>query len=289
MACMSHPLTHPTPYALGLQRLCAIEATHTPSISVALADISPDLARLAIGFVYGEIYQRPQLSTRSRQLASVSMLAALGHAKPQLKFHLGAALNVGCTACELVELMIHLAVYAGFPVALNGIFAAREVFQERGLSHTPTHISTPAGERFSRGLGMLSAVDGHAGEAVVAALQDTAPDLARFVVEFAFGDVYTRPGLGLLERELVTVAALTAMGTAAPQLCVHMHGLLNVGGTREQLLELALQAAAYAGFPAAINATLLAKQVLAQRAGEPAPEPATPTQPTSSEQAAAPH
>lgn len=108
-------------------------------------------------------------------------------------------------------------------------------------------------------------IDGHAGEQVIASLADLAPDLARFIIEFAFGDVYTRVGLNLVQRELVTVAALAAMGTAAAQLKVHMHGLLNVGGTRDQLVEVLIHVAAYAGFPAAINAMLIAQEVLAER------------------------
>jgi 4-carboxymuconolactone decarboxylase len=94
------------------------------------------------------------------------------------------------------------------------------------------------------------------------------PDLGRFIVEFAFGDIYTRPGMDLLSRELVTVAALTAMGSATPQLKVHMNGFLNVGGTTVQLVEIVTHMAAYAGFPRAINGAVAARDVLAQRAAE---------------------
>lgn len=253
-------------YRSGLDCLCRIEATDRPSIIDAMADIAPDLARLAIGFVYGEIYRRPHLTLNHRQLVTVAALAALGNARPQLKFHIAGALNVGCSATEIIELMMHLVVYAGFPVGLNGVFAAREVFQERGLIFKPAPVAAHAQEdRFRLGWDALSRIDGHAGEQVIAALDGLAPDLGRFIVEFGFGDIYTRPGLGLLQRELVTVAALTALGTAAPQLKVHVHGLLNVGGTREQLIEAVIHVAAYAGFPAAINAMLIAKEVLAER------------------------
>ncbi|MCW5321406.1 carboxymuconolactone decarboxylase family protein [Verminephrobacter aporrectodeae subsp. tuberculatae] len=253
-------------YALGLTCLCHIEATRSPSLIDALADVSPDLGRLAIRFVYGEIYQRPHLSYHDRQLATVAVLAVLGNARPQLKFHIAAALNVGCSAAKIVELMTHLLVYAGFPTALNGVFAAKEVFDERQLHFTPTTTpSCPGDARYQAGMDALSRIDGHAGEAVMASLKGIAPDLGRFIVEFGFGEIYTRPVLELLERELITVAALAALGTATPQLRVHIHGLLNVGGTREQMLELAIHVAAYAGFPAAINATLAAREVFSER------------------------
>jgi len=253
-------------YEVGLRCLRDIEATNTPSIIEAMADIAPDLASLAISFVYGEIFQRPQLSWRDRQLATVAVLAALGNARPQLKFHIAAAMNVGCLPAELVELMTHLAVYAGFPAALNGVFAAKEVFDEKDIRFEP--VTAPSAEnarRYKAGLDALYRIDGHAGEAVIASLGDIAPDLGRYIIEFGFGDIYTRPTLGLLEREIVTVAALSALGTAEPQLKVHIHGLLNVGGTREQVIELAIQVAAYAGFPAAINAVSAARSVFQER------------------------
>ena len=103
------------------------------------------------------------------------------------------------------------------------------------------------------------------GEKVIAALQDIAPDLARYVIEFPFGDVYTRPGLDLKSREIATVAALTALGNAAPQLKVHIHGALNVGCTETEIVELIMQMAVYAGFPAALNGMFAAKEVFAER------------------------
>jgi 4-carboxymuconolactone decarboxylase len=122
-------------------------------------------------------------------------------------------------------------------------------------------------ERHAAGLEALQRVDGDAGHRVVQSLADIAPDLARFVIDFSFGEIYTRGGLDLLSREIVTVAALAAMGTAVPQLRVHVHAALNVGATRTQLTETAIHLAAYAGFPAAINAALAMKEVFAEHAG----------------------
>lgn len=255
--------------SLGHAQLAALEQTTEPSILDALRDIAPDLASLAIGFVYGEIYPRPGLDLRQRQLVTVAALAAMGGLEPQLKFHLTGALHAGCTPDELVELMNHLVVYAGFPAALNGVAACRAVFAKEGVAvNAGTQVAAPVstGSRFDTGLASLRGIDGEAGEHVLASLEDIAPDLGRYIIEFAFGDIYTRPGLDLVSRELVTVAALTAMGSAAPQLKVHMHGLLNVGGTQEQMVEAIIQLAAYAGFPRAINAALAAKEVMAARA-----------------------
>jgi 4-carboxymuconolactone decarboxylase len=89
---------------------------------------------------------------------------------------------------------------------------------------------------------------------VIERLKDIAPDLARYVIEFPFGDVYNRPGLDLKSREIATIAALTTLGNAISQLKVHINGALNVGVSRQEIIEIIIQMAVYAGFPAALNA-----------------------------------
>ena len=119
--------------------------------------------------------------------------------------------------------------------------------------------------RYDRGLEKLSEVDGDAGERVIESLKDIAPDLAKYVIEFPFGDIYCRPGLDLKSREIATVAALTALGTATPQLKVHINGALNVGLSRQEVVEIIIQMAVYAGFPAALNGMFAAKEVFQER------------------------
>lgn len=117
--------------------------------------------------------------------------------------------------------------------------------------------------RFTTGLEMLQRVDGKGGDAVVNSLKDIAPDFARYLIEFPFGDIYARPGLDLRSREIATIAALTALGNAAPQLKVHIAAGLNVGLTQEEITEVIMQMAVYAGFPAALNGLFAAKEVFA--------------------------
>jgi 4-carboxymuconolactone decarboxylase len=90
---------------------------------------SSDLAELTVAFPFGEIYSRPGLDLRSRELVTLSALIALG-AWPQFKVHVRGALSAGCTTTEIKEVIIQLAVYAGFPAALNAMQAAGEVFEE---------------------------------------------------------------------------------------------------------------------------------------------------------------
>ncbi len=120
-------------------------------------------------------------------------------------------------------------------------------------------------EEYQRGLEMMTKVDGDHGLVVLEKLKDIAPDLGRYIVEFAFGEIYSRPALDLKSREIAAVAALTALGNARPQLKTHIHAALNVGCTKEEIMEVIIQMALYAGFPAALNATLSAQEVFRER------------------------
>lgn len=120
-------------------------------------------------------------------------------------------------------------------------------------------------ERYQRGKNILDRINPEGIKRVNESLQDIAPDLARYVVEFPYGDIYSRPGLDLKTREIATVSALTALGNCAPQLKSHINGALNAGCSRQEVLEVIIQMAVYAGFPAALNAVYAAKEVFNER------------------------
>lgn len=111
--------------------------------------------------------------------------------------------------------------------------------------------------RFERGLAKLKEVDGSEGLDVV----NNLGDLGKYIVEFAFGDIYSRDGLSLREREIATIAMLTCMGAREPQLKVHIHAGQNVGLTKKEIEEIIIGSVPYAGFPTAINALNLLKSL----------------------------
>lgn len=117
--------------------------------------------------------------------------------------------------------------------------------------------------RFQRGWELLKQVDDAGGEAVINSLSGIAPDLGRYIVEFAFGDIYARDGLSLQERELVSIASLLTAGGCDPQLRVHLNGALNVGVAPEKIVETLIHCVPYVGFPRALNAVSAAKEVFA--------------------------
>lgn len=119
-------------------------------------------------------------------------------------------------------------------------------------------------DRFNRGQQTLWNIHGHVGEGVMAALQDIAPDFAKMIIEFPYGDVYSRPSLTPKERQIATIASLTTLGYAAKELKAHIQGALNVGCTRQEIVEVIIQMSVYAGFPAAVNGLMVAKELFAE-------------------------
>jgi 4-carboxymuconolactone decarboxylase len=118
-------------------------------------------------------------------------------------------------------------------------------------------------DRYQKGLEVLNSIDKDGAQRITEMLQDVAPDMAKFIIEFPYGDIYSRPGLDMKTRELITIASLVTQGTASPQLKVHIRNALKVGCDRQEVVEVIIQTAVYAGFPAALNGLFAAKEVFA--------------------------
>lgn len=119
-------------------------------------------------------------------------------------------------------------------------------------------------KRFTNGMKNLAAVDGNGGEAVIKSLSNIAPDLGKYIIEFAFGDIYSRNELSLQERELITITSLLTAGGCEPQLEVHINGALNTGVSPAKIIETFIQCIPYTGFPKVLNAVFTAQKVFAE-------------------------
>ncbi|MBF0714028.1 carboxymuconolactone decarboxylase family protein [Gemella sp. GH3] len=119
--------------------------------------------------------------------------------------------------------------------------------------------------RFETGLEQLNKIDGKSGEKVIKSLENIAPDLGKYIIEFAFGDIYNRELLSLKEREMITITSLLTTGDCEAQLEVHINGSLNVGISPEKIIETFIQCIPYVGFPKVLNATFVAKKVFSER------------------------
>ncbi len=264
-------------YQLGIQSLQQIGGEKAQSITTQFAEIAPDLSRLTVEFAHGEIWNRPGLSLKSREFATLAMVTVLGNQSNSLEAHVEGALRAGATETEVKEVVMQMTVYAGYPKTLTAIAAAQKIFADIKKTKNPSVSklseleNQPQAEsneaRYRRGLDALNQITKSSGEAVVKSFEDIAPDLGRYIVEFSYGDVFSRPNLDLKTRELATVSALTGLNTTASELPlkVHVNGALNVGANRQEIIEAIMHMIPYVGFIKVQQAIALAEVVFKER------------------------
>ncbi|MBW9054643.1 carboxymuconolactone decarboxylase family protein [Rhizobium mesosinicum] len=241
-----------------------------PQISsdrLAILDrIAPDFLKWREQVVDQEIFCSVRLEPKLAHLASAAMLAARGKVGTSFDAHIVSALAAGATHSEIVEMVIQLSVYSGFPAALNAAGRARDIFaaSERPQSNTRKRVDIVKDddERFTRGAATLAATSGGSGAGVVDSFRDVAPGLGRLIVAHCYGDVFCRAALHPKGRELSAISALAAQGTIAAEkpLSVHIDAALNLGADPEEIIETLFNIIPYAGYPLIEKALLIAHQ-----------------------------
>jgi 4-carboxymuconolactone decarboxylase len=227
------------------------------------------LGSIAMRTGTGEIWSRTRISRRDRSLVVISMLTALGR-DLELGFHVAGGLNHGLSRDEVDEIMVQISAYAGMPIALAGAGAVARVFASRDGTETRTQAPAPMepkddAQRRADGLDVLRTLLGQPDldtKATEAAILDQQGDMGHLVMDYAFGDVWSRPQLSRRDRSMVVISVLTAL-SLPHELGIHLHGALNHGVTREEIEEVMITAALYCGFPRAIDGMLLARKLFA--------------------------
>lgn len=257
-------------YKQGWEKLKEIDGEAGEKVFNSLKDISPDLGKFIIEYAFGDIYTRDNLDLKSKEIAVVAALTAMGTALPQLKVHINGALNTGSSINEVKEVILQMAVYSGFPSCINGMNALKEVLNERKelgikdeIGKIATDITQP--DRLKLGEQELSKLDSLQADRLRNAYNDFSPELVKLTLEFGYADIFSRDNLDKKHRQIATIAALTALGNAQPQLRFHINAGLNIGLTVENIKEIMLLMSVYAGFPAAINGTNSLKEVYNER------------------------
>ena len=183
------------------------------------------------GYIFGDVCYTGSLDNRMRELVTITALTTLS-TLPQLRAHLQAGLNAGCTPVEIREAIYQCAPFIGFPKTLNAIAVMNEVFSENGISLPLPDQKTLSSdeERYRRGLEIQAPVYGDEIKERYSWLPgDFAEAVPRFLTELCFGDFCTRTGLDGKTRELLTVVLLAALGGADMQVRSH-----SEGATREE-------------------------------------------------------
>ena len=226
----------------------------------------PGFMRILQRFIFGEVSYTGSLDDRMRELITVTVLV-VNQTLPQLKAHVGASLNVGCTPEEIREAVYQCAPFVGFPKTLNAIAAMNEVFSERGISlPLPDAAAVTEEDRVKKGLALQEALYGTEIKDRYAWLpEEFAEAVPRFLTELCFSDFMTRKGLDGKTRELLTVVILAAMGGAEVQVRSHVDGALKAGNTAEEIVCALAHAMPYMGVPRLFNALNCAKEILDRR------------------------
>lgn len=227
----------------------------------------PEFMQILQGYIFGDVCYTGSLDDRMRELVTITVLTALS-TLPQLKAHVQAGLNAGCTPVEIREAVYQCAPFIGFPKTLNAIGTMNEVFAENQirlpLEKQGTLDSDKA--RFEKGLAIQAPVYGAEIEDRYAYLPgEFAQAVPRFLTELCFGDFNTRTGMDGKTRELLTVVLLAAMGGAEVQVKSHVFGALKVGSTKEEVVCALVHASGYMGIPRLFNALNACKDLLAQK------------------------
>ena len=208
------------------------------------------------GYIFGDVCYTGSLDNRMRELVTITALTTLS-TLPQLRAHLQAGLNAGCTPVEIREAIYQCAPFIGFPKTLNAIAVMNEVFSENGISLPLPDQKTLSSdeERYRRGLEIQAPVYGDEIKERYSWLPgDFAEAVPRFLTELCFGDFCTRTGLDGKTRELLTVVLLAALGGADMQVRSHIEGALRVGNTAEEIVCALVHAGGYIGIPRMFNA-----------------------------------
>ena len=222
----------------------------------------PDFQDILSRFIFGEVFYQGNLNDKQRELITLVVLAT-NQTLPQLKAHVGAALNVGLTPVEIKEAVYQCAPYIGFPKTLNAIQEVNEVFKSKNIT-LPIESQKTVDEdnRFEKGLATQIEIFGD----VIAKMQENAPanqkHIQEYLSSFCFGDFYTRGGLDLKTRELLTLCIVSALGGADSQVKAHVQGNKNVGNDKETLITAITHCLPYMGFPRTLNALACVNEMI---------------------------
>ena len=218
------------------------------------------------GYIFGDVCFTGSLDNRLRELVTVTVLTTLS-TLPQLKAHVQASLNAGCTPVEIREAVYQCAPFIGFPKTLNAISTMNEVFAGNGIQLPLPSQKTLTGEseeeRFQRGLEIQAPLYGtEIADRYTWLPGEFAQAVPRFLTELCFGDFNTRSGLDGKTRELLTVVLLAALGGAELQVKSHVEGALRAGNTEEEVVCALVHASGYMGIPRLFNALNACRELL---------------------------
>lgn len=224
-----------------------------------------ELMQILQKYIFGEVFTVGDLDIKTREMITITALTTM-QTLPQLKGHIGAALDVGVTPVEVREVIYQCGTMVGFPRALNALSMMNEVFKERSIK-TPLEKGATVDEnnRHQKGLEIQQSLYGSKMKEALKDLPDNMGDDAyNFMVEVYFGDIYTRKGLDIKTRELLAIASLTTLGNTQT-LKSHIKSNLKAGNSIETITAAIVQTMPYVGFANGLSALKVVKEVMNEK------------------------
>jgi 4-carboxymuconolactone decarboxylase len=232
-----------------------------------LAVTDPELIEAFDNFAFDEVLRHGTLDARTRLMTQLASMIA-SQALREYRVMLGAALTVGVTPVEAKEIVYQAVPYVGMAKAFDFIHATNDVLTERGVAlPLPGQSTTTPENRADKGLAVQKQI---LGSDVVETLYASAPadrlHIQRYLSANCFGDHYTRTGIDVPTRELLTFSMLVALGGCEAQVKGHVAANLNVGNDRGRLIDVLTQLLPFIGYPRTLNALRVVDEVTASSA-----------------------
>jgi 4-carboxymuconolactone decarboxylase len=229
-----------------------------------LAVTDPEFIDYFDNFAFDEVLRHGNLDARTRLMVQLAAIIAC-QALREYRVMLGAALTVGITPIEIKEIVYQAVPYVGVAKVIDVLHATNEVFSERGIAlPLPGQSTTTPENRTEKGLTISKQI---VGSAVIESLYASSPDdqlhIQRYLSANCFGDTYTRTGIDVRTRELLTFSILVALGGCDPQVKGHVAANVNVGNDRGRLIDVVTQLLPFIGYPRALNALRAVNEVTA--------------------------
>ncbi len=233
-----------------------------PNHKSSLQKTDPELIEFFDNFAFDEVIGHGDLDTRTRVMMIIASTIA-GQALSEYKVMLGGALNVGVTPVEIKEILYQSVPYVGIAKVLDFIHATNEILQSRGIELPLQGQSTTTPEnRREKGLEVQRQIFGETIDKMNNESPKNQIHIQNYLSANCFGDYYTRNGLDIKTRELLTLSMLIALGGTEPQMKGHIQGNVNVGNNKATLLSVITQLLPYIGYPRILNALRCLNEVV---------------------------
>jgi 4-carboxymuconolactone decarboxylase len=233
-----------------------------PNYESRAMQTDPELIELFDNFAFDEVISYGNLDTKTRVMMILGSIIAC-QAQGEYKMMVQAALNVGVTPVQVKEILYQSVPYVGISKVVDFIYLTNEIFTEQGITLPLKSQSTTTPEtRYEKGLKVQKVIFGETIDKMYEKSPRNQLHIQKYLSANCFGDYYTRKGLDIKIRELLTLSMLIALGGTEPQIKGHIQGNVNVGNDKETILSVMTQLLPYVGYPRTLNALKCLNEVI---------------------------